>query len=98
MWWHEQTWLKLQAMDKSIPVLVPLGSVEQHGHHLPLCVDTTQVSEVAVRANNQLQKQILVLPTLWLGCSEHHRDFPGTVSVRPSVYAETIKGIARSVL
>jgi len=88
----------MQAADKNLPVVVPLGSIEQHGQHLPLSVDTTQVTAIAERAEAELRDAALFLPTLWLGCSEHHRDFPGTVSVPPSLYAENIKAIARSIL
>lgn len=98
MWWHEQNWPGIQSLDKSRPVVVPLGSIEQHGHHLPLSVDTTQVSAIAEHAEKQLGDAALFLPTLWLGCSEHHMDFPGTISLKPSLYAENIKSIARSVL
>ena len=98
MWWHEQSWRTIQSLKKDIPVVIPLGSIEQHGHHLPLCVDTAQVTAIAERAEKALGDDALVLPTLWLGCSEHHMDFPGTVSVRPSLYSEMIKSVARSVL
>jgi creatinine amidohydrolase len=98
MLWHEQSWPRIQSLDKNIPVVIPLGSVEQHGRHLPLCVDTVQVSAVADRAEKTLADAALFLPTLWLGCSEHHLDFPGTVSVRPSLYSDMIKSVARSVL
>jgi creatinine amidohydrolase len=35
MLWHERSWPQIQALDKNLPVVVPLGSIEQHGHHLP---------------------------------------------------------------
>jgi creatinine amidohydrolase len=98
MLWHEQTWPGIDALDKNLPVIVPLGSIEQHGRHLPLCVDTTQVTAIAERAEKALGDAVLLLPTLWLGCSDHHKDFPGTISVRPSLYSEMIKSVARSVL
>ena len=98
MWWHEQSWPRIDAVNKGVPVVVPLGSIEQHGRHLPLSVDTTQVTAMAERAQAELGDAALFLPTLWLGCSEHHRDFPGTVSVPPSLYSEMIKSVARSVL
>lgn len=98
MWWHEQSWPQIQLLDRNTPVVVPLGSIEQHGRHLPLCVDTTQVTAVAERAEAILGNAALFLPTLWLGCSEHHRDFPGTLSIPPSVYALNIRGIARSIV
>ena len=98
MLWHELRWPELEALDKNIPVLIPLGSCEQHGHHLPVLVDTIQVTAIAERAEAALGNRVLLLPALWLGSSHHHKDFPGTVSVRPSLYSEMIKDVATSVL
>lgn len=98
MLWHELRWPELEALDKNIPVLIPLGSCEQHGRHLPVLVDTIQVSAIAARAEETLGDRVLLLPALWLGSSHHHKDFPGTVSVRPSLYSEMIKDITNSIL
>jgi len=98
MWWHEKSWPEIESLDKRLPVVVPLGSIEQHGYHLPLFVDSDQVTAVARRAQDLLADEAIFLPTFQLGCSEHHRDFPGTISVPPSVYAQNIKAIARSIL
>src|SRR2546421_4376519 len=98
MLWHEQSWLRIESLDKRIPVVIPLGSLEQHGKHLPLFVDSIQVDSVAREAEKRLADRMLLLPTLWLGCSEHHLDFPGTVSVPPSLYSQMIKSVARCVL
>ncbi|MCA9427968.1 MAG: creatininase family protein, partial [Candidatus Omnitrophica bacterium] len=98
MLWHEQRWTQLEKMDKDTPVLIPLGSCEQHGHHLPVYVDTIQVTAIAERAEKALGKKVLLLPTLWLGSSHHHLDFPGTVSVLPSLYSQMIKSVANCIL
>jgi creatinine amidohydrolase len=98
MLWHEQTWPGIAAIDKETVVLVPLASLEQHGHHLPLFVDSIQVTAIAERAERELKNEVLLLPTLWLGSSHHHMDFPGTVSVPPSLYSEMIKSVARCIL
>jgi len=98
MLWHEQSWPTIEALDKNLPVMIPLGSLEQHGKHLPLFVDSMQVESVAREAEKRLADRVLLLPTLWLGCSEHHLDFPGTVSVQPSLYSEIIKSVTRSIL
>ena len=64
-------------------VVVPVGAVEQHGHHLPLCVDAERGTclglEIAKRMGHAL-----VAPTIRVGCSEHHMAFPGTLSLRES--------------
>ncbi len=57
-------------------LVVPLGSVEQHGHHLPLATDTV-VAEAAV---HDLDGALLA-PALAYGASGEHEDFPGTVSI-----------------
>jgi creatinine amidohydrolase len=98
MWWHEQSWSRIEQLPRSLPVVVPLGSLEQHGRHLPLWVDSAQVTAIAERAQSLLKDEALFLPTLWLGCSDHHRDFAGTVSVPPTLYTQTIKSVAQSVL
>jgi creatinine amidohydrolase len=98
MLWHEQTWPTIGSASKETPVVVPLGACEQHGRHLPLLVDTIQVSAVAERVEQQLRERILLTPTLWLGSSHHHLDFPGTISIRPSLYSQMIQEIARSII
>jgi len=98
MLWQEKKWPELAEVDRATPVVIPLGSCEQHGHHLPLFVDTIQVTEIAQRVEAQMGDRVLLLPTLWLGSSHHHKDFPGTVSLLPSLYAQLVQQIARSVL
>jgi creatinine amidohydrolase len=62
-------------------VLVPSGAVEQHGPHLPLVTDSVSSDAVAMNVARRLGGA-LVAPTIWLGCSEHHMGFPGTISLR----------------
>jgi mycofactocin system creatininase family protein len=61
-------------------VLVPLGSVEQHGHHLPLGTDTSVACAVAEAAAGTLDGALLA-PALAYGASGEHEDFPGTISL-----------------
>ena len=87
-------WVDIQATDKDqIVVVVPTGALEQHGRHLPLLTDTILVTEVAERVEKKLSDQVLLVPTLWLGASDHHLDFPGTLSLPNTVYPEMIKHV-----
>jgi mycofactocin precursor peptide peptidase len=61
-------------------LLVPLGAVEQHGHHLPLATDTTVACAVAEAAVDVLDG-VLLAPALAYGASGEHEDFPGTISI-----------------
>jgi creatinine amidohydrolase len=92
-------WIDIDSLDKSSKVVVcPIASLEQHGHHLPLLTDTILVTEVARRVHETLGDQILLTPTLWVGASDHHLDFSGTVSVPYRLYIDLIKAILRSFL
>ncbi|MCX4816302.1 mycofactocin biosynthesis peptidyl-dipeptidase MftE [Streptomyces sp. NBC_01239] len=62
-------------------VLVPVGSTEQHGPHLPLDTDSAIALAVAERAAARLDGQVLVAPVLAYGNSGEHAGFPGTVSI-----------------
>lgn len=61
-------------------LVVPLGSVEQHGHHLPFGTDTAIACAVADEASASLSGA-LVAPALAYGASGEHEDFPGTISI-----------------
>jgi creatinine amidohydrolase len=61
-------------------VVVPLGSVEQHGHHLPLGTDTAVACAVAEAASPGLDGA-LIAPALAYGASGEHEGFPGTISL-----------------
>ena len=63
------------------PLLVPLGSTEQHGPHLPLDTDTRIATAVARNAAVQLEHDWLVAPAIAYGASGEHQDFAGTISI-----------------
>lgn len=97
MQYGQMRWVDIEALDKDATVVVcPLASLEQHGHHLPLLTDTYLVSEVANRLEAAMPKQVVLTPTLWLGASDHHLDFPGTISVPNTLYVDMITSILRS--
>ena len=71
-------------------VIVALGATEQHGPHLPLLVDAERGTRLAEGVARRLGYAV-VAPTIRVGCSEHHLDFPGTLSVSP----ETLTALCR---
>ena len=94
MQWGNLTWPDIgKAAENGCLVIQPLGSTEQHGHHLPVDTDAGIVGEVARRAAQKVNRT-LVLPCLKYGISWHHIDFPGTISVSLETYIAVIKDIA----
>jgi len=74
------TWQGVAKLDRRMVVVVPFGAVEQHSHHLPLGTDAILTEAIAQRLEQRMPEQVLVLPTVWLGCSRHHMDFAGSLS------------------
>ena len=78
------------------PVLVlPLGSAEQHGPHLPLCTDAMVAEELA-RAVVADRDDLVLAPTMWLGASGEHEGFAGTLSIGTEVLARVVTEVVRS--
>lgn len=67
-------------------MIFAVGAVEQHGPHLPLFVDAEHGTALALAVARKAGAT-LVAPTVRVGCSEHHMDFAGSLTVRPSTFA-----------
>jgi creatinine amidohydrolase len=89
-------WPDLAAL-KERTFVVPLGSLEQHGPHLPVFTDSLIISEIANRVEQSRSETIALLPVQWLGHSPHHRRF-GCISLDFQPYVEMIRGICRSLI
>jgi creatinine amidohydrolase len=94
------TWSEVAALDKTDGVVIlPIGAVEQHGHHLPLLTDTLIVNRMLDAALAALPDEVIawVLPTLPYGKSNEHTGFPGTVSLSAQTLMAVLHDIARSL-
>lgn len=92
------TWPQVAALSPDTPVVIPTAALEQHGHHLPVFTDSILVGEVVRRAEAQLAGQILVAPVMWLGNSQHHLDFAGTLSAAPRTYLDLVTDLVENFL
>src|SRR5262245_55983145 len=70
-------------------VLAPIAACEQHSRHLPVFTDSILCGAVAAGVERNLPEEVLLLPVLWLGASEHHLPFGGTLTATLPTY-ETI--------
>ncbi len=94
----ELTWQDADSLSRDIVVLIPTGSLEQHGPHMPLLTDTLIVTAVAEAVEARIADKVLLTPTVWLGASGHHLAFAGSLSASMSSYVETIQAIVQSLL
>lgn len=92
------TWPEInEAVEAKKTVLLPTGSTEQHGHHLPLDVDNFLARSVCLRAAERAPREILVMPTVPYGYNEHALDFPGTIHVTYEHFISYCLDVVKSV-
>ena len=83
----------------SIVLLLPLGSFEQHGPHLPLDTDTIIIDAVVTQALGDSQinaSSFMVAPTIPISASDEHAGFRGTLSTGSEALADSVVAICRS--
>jgi creatinine amidohydrolase len=76
-------------------VVVAFGATEQHGPHLPLATDALIGDHLAQLVAERLNA--FVAPTVRVGCSEHHLEFPGTLSISQDTFHRVVADIVRSL-
>jgi creatinine amidohydrolase len=99
--WNRLSAAALRALAaRDAIVLLPVGSTEQHGPHLPAGVDDFLCSEVCRRVAAELapDRAVVVAPTLWFGLADHHVPFGGTFSVSLATYYAVLQDLCRSIL
>jgi creatinine amidohydrolase len=98
IYYDRLTWPEInEAVLAGKVVLLPIGSTEQHGHHLPLDVDNFLARSVCVAAAKRIPRETLVMPTIPYGYNEHALDFPGTIHVTYAHFIEYCLDVCKSV-
>src|SRR5882762_8589022 len=92
------TTIQVESLNKDTPVVFPVAALEQHGGHMPLFTDSLLLGEIIRRVADKLGDHVLVAPLLWLGNSDHHLDFPGTLSSAPRTYLDLLSGLADNMI
>lgn len=98
MYWDQLTSPQIAALDKSIPVILPVSATEQHGLHLPLATDRMIGDHICKHIDAKMHDEILILPIISVGCSEHHKDFAGSLSIQHSTMLSQMTDIAECVI
>lgn len=88
---------EVELVSRDTVVVIPTGSLEQHGPHLPLFTDTLLATAVAKELERSMPQDVLLTPGFWLGASSHHLAFCGTLSNSSSGYLEALKSLVESL-
>lgn len=103
--YYKLTRLDMESVDKENSlVVVPLGSVEQHGNQAPLGTDTMIADETSARTMHKLEAlaesdsscqtgDILFFPTIPVGYSVEHQSFCGSITFRAETYYNVLYDI-----
>jgi len=92
MTWAE---VKLEIENGRDTVIVPFGSTEQHGRHMPLGTDAVLGDEFGWALAGRLDA--FLAPTVRFGCSEHHLSFPGTISLGIETFQRIVTDVVASL-
>ncbi len=93
---YDMTWEEFAAeIGRGCVAIVPVGSTEQHGLHLPLGCDTMVAISLAEAASERTGA--VVAPPMWFGWSPHHMVLPGTITVRPEILTELLYDVLESL-
>jgi creatinine amidohydrolase len=85
----EMSWIEVKDYLKTNRmVIIPLGSIEQHGPHLPLGTDYYEALEICKKISSRTG--VVVAPVLWVGYSLYHSGFPGTLSLKPETMEQVL--------
>jgi creatinine amidohydrolase/Fe(II)-dependent formamide hydrolase-like protein/7-cyano-7-deazaguanine synthase in queuosine biosynthesis len=97
--WGQLTWLEARQRFEQVDIaLLPVGSIEQHGPHLPLDTDAFDANYLALRvAEACSDPKPLVLPNISYGVAYHHEDFQGTVSISNETLSKLVYDIGISI-
>lgn len=95
--YDELTWPEInEATQAGKTLLLPIGSTEQHGRHLPLDVDNFLARSVCLETAKRIPREVLVMPTIPYGYNEHALDFPGTIHVAYDTFISYCLDVVKS--
>jgi creatinine amidohydrolase len=87
-----------EALQEKAMIILPIGSMEQHGPHLPVSVDINDTYGMALEAARRVEDPwIIVAPPVWSAFSPPHVNFPGTISLRLNTFVDMLMQICTSI-
>ena len=92
------TWPEVaRAAEEDRVCLIPVATLEDHGHHLPIDADLRIVAEICRRAAEVARDEIVLLPAIPHGYSPHHMDFPGPITIGWDTFTRYLVDVGTSL-
>ena len=96
--YEEFTWPEIrEAVAQQRVAVIPVGTIEQHGPHLPLVTDVLCATEIARLTVESIPGESVLLPSVFYAFNEHHLDFPGTIAVEGDTFIRYVTDIGKSL-
>jgi hypothetical protein len=96
--YEEFTWPEIRsAVAGNRVAVLPVGTVEQHGPHLPLVTDVLTASEISRLAVERDPARAILMPPVYYSFNQHHLDFPGTIAVAGDTVIRYVTDIGLSL-
>ncbi len=97
--WQEMRRTEIEEAAKAnAVVIIPVGSIEQHGNHLPVNTDINCSFSIAKSVAEIIDDfPVLVAPPIWWGFSPHHMKYPGTISLKLHTYIDVLTDVSTSI-
>ncbi|MEM1659215.1 MAG: creatininase family protein [Candidatus Jordarchaeales archaeon] len=93
---YEMTHVEVeQKVKEGAAVIIPMGSVEQHGVHLPLGTDVFVALEISRRVAEKTGS--IIAPALWVGFSKEHMAFKGTLTLESDTLLRVVRDVVKSL-
>ena len=87
-----------EAVTRAPVVIVPVGSVEQHGPHCPMDVDISAPFHMAAEVARRVEEfPVIVAPPVWSGFTHYNMGFAGTISLRLETFQALVADVCRSI-
>lgn len=94
----KMTWEEVEEALRTIKIaIIPVGAHEQHGPHMTENCDAVLAEKIALLLGERTFPHSVVTPTINMGISHHHLNFPGTITLQPETLIALIRDIVSSL-
>ncbi|NSL53094.1 creatininase family protein [Calidifontibacillus erzurumensis] len=94
----EMTWEEVRDALRTVELaIIPIGAHEQHGPHIVESCDAVLATEMAKKLGERLFPKVLITPTVNMGVSSHHLNYPGTITLRPKTLISILEDMVASL-